>query len=254
MPRASAVLQRLSSRVGARALLGVVAATATLWAFLNIASEVGEGETAVLDRRLLLALRTPGRPSDPLGPRWLEESLRDITALGGFTVLTLLTIVAVIALLRLGRRRQAAVFAFVAIAAQFSSEALKRLYDRPRPDLVPHGSIVYSSSFPSGHSALSATVWLMLAVVLAGFARRRSSKTLVYTMAVLVMVAVGCSRVYLGVHWPSDVLAGWSLGGAWAFVAWVLLGGAAPGRDASGEIKAPTSSPAAAGIASSAAP
>lgn len=250
-PAAVSVLRRLSSRVGGRALLGVTALTAALWAFLAIADEVGEGETRATDERILLALRTPGAPDDPVGPRWLEEAMRDVTALGGFTLLTLLTAVAVIALFRLGWRRQAAVFTLVAVGAQACSEALKAVYARPRPELVPHGSIVYSSSFPSGHSTLSAAVWLTLAVVLAGLTRRADSKALIFAVAVLVLVGVGASRVYLGVHWPSDVLAGWSLGAGWAFVGWVLMGGAAPGRDLSGE---PTSSPAAAFPASSAAP
>ena len=223
-----APLQRLSSRVGGRALLTCVAVAATLWAFLNIADEVGEGETRGIDTRILLALRTPGDPADLIGPRWFEESMRDITALGGFNLLTLLTVVTTVTLLRLGRRRQALVFAAVVIAAQFSSELLKRVYDRPRPDLVPHGSHVYSASFPSGHSALSAAVYLMLAVVLASFATRRSSRAPIYALAAAVVIGVGMSRVYLGVHWPTDVLAGWSLGAAWAFVGWVALGGAAP--------------------------
>ena len=185
---------------------------------------MAEGETGALDERLLLALRTPGVPSDPIGPRWFEESMRDITALGGFTILTLLTLTAVIALLRFARRREAAVLAVVVIGTQLSSEGLKLLYGRPRPSLVPHGSIVYSNSFPSGHSALSAVTYLMLAVLLAGLARRRTSKTMIYTLAILVIIGVGLSRIYLGVHWPTDVLAGWSLGAAWTLLGWTILG------------------------------
>jgi undecaprenyl-diphosphatase len=113
---------------------------------------------------------------------------------------------------------------------QGCSELLKHLYGRPRPDLVPHGVYVYSASFPSGHSMLSATVYLTLAALIASLEPRRGAKILVFVTAVLVMVAVGVSRIYLGVHWPSDVLAGWCAGAGLALVAWSLLLRSAPAQ------------------------
>jgi undecaprenyl-diphosphatase len=149
--------------------------------------------------------------------------MRDITALGGVTFLTLLTVVATLALVFHGRWKRALVFAGTVIAANISSEVLKQVYDRPRPSLVPHGVYVYSGSFPSGHSTLAAATFLTLATVIASLEPYRSTKALTYVVAIVVTVMVGFSRVYLGVHWPSDVLAGWCLGAAWALVAWIVL-------------------------------
>lgn len=213
----------LARRIETRALLIWLGGAVAVWGFFSVASEVTEGDTAAMDQRLLLMLRRPGTLSDPIGPRWLEESMRDVTALGGFTFLTLATIVAVLLFSFHGKRRQAWILAGAVLAAQVSSEVLKTFYDRPRPSLVPHGSYVYTQSFPSGHSTLSATVFLTLATLIASVETRASTKVLIYVLAVLTTIAVGFSRVYLGVHWPSDVLAGWSLGATWAFGAWIVL-------------------------------
>jgi undecaprenyl-diphosphatase len=209
--------------VESRALIALLAGAAAAWAFIAIGGEMQEGETHALDRRILLALRTPGDPADPIGSRSLQEAMRDITALGGFTVLTLVTIVAVAAFLIHGKRRHAAILAVTALVAQFASNGLKQFYDRPRPDLVPHGVYVYSASFPSGHSMLSAAIYLTLAMLIASLEPRRAAKGLVFTVAILMMAAVGVSRIYLAVHWPSDVLAGWCAGAAFALVAWSVL-------------------------------
>ncbi len=213
----------LLRRIESRALILVIGLAGALWAFFNVASEVGEGDTAALDRQVLLALRNPTNPGDPIGSRSFEESMRDVTALGGFTVVTLVTVVAVAAFLFHGRRRHALVLAATVLLANISSEVAKSLYARPRPDLVPHGSYVYSASFPSGHSTLSAATYLTLAVLIASLEPNRGTKVMVVVLAGILVFAIGFSRVYLGVHWPSDVLAGWSLGGAWALAAWTML-------------------------------
>ncbi|MCR5880873.1 phosphatase PAP2 family protein [Phenylobacterium sp. J367] len=204
-------------------LLILLAAAAALWAFLEIADEVSEGETEDLDHRLLLSLRNPADPNDPLGPGNLEEALRDVTALGGFTVLTLVTVAGALFFLFHRKRLHAAVLVGTVLTAQFASSFTKALYDRPRPDLVSHGSYVYSGSFPSGHSMLSAVTYLTLAMLIASLETRRATKILVYVLAMLLLIAVGLSRIYLGVHWPSDVLGGWTLGAAWSLVAWIML-------------------------------
>ncbi len=223
-------LKTLLGKLETRTLVLLVALVGGPSLFVTIAGEVAEGETAALDRRLLLAFRSPGDPSDPLGPRWFEESMRDITALGGFTLVTLLTVVATLLLVFRQRRREALIFAVTVILAYASSEVLKAFYDRDRPMLVAHGAIVYSQSFPSGHSTAAAATFLTLATVLASFETRRRSKALIYALAITGMVAVGVSRVYLGVHWPTDVLAGWALGASWALAAWIALVFTQPGR------------------------
>jgi undecaprenyl-diphosphatase len=220
---AAAALWRFLRRFETSALLIVIAAIAAVWAFFSIAEEVAEGETHALDERLVLFFRNPADLNDPIGPHGFEEAVRDITALGGFTVVTLATLVGVLAFAFHGRLRHAAVLLGAVLLALVSSEGMKALYGRPRPDLVPHGSFVYSASFPSGHSTLSAATFLTLAMLISSLERRRRSKALVYVLALLLLATVGLSRVYLGVHWPSDVLAGWCLGAAWAFLAWVVL-------------------------------
>lgn len=200
--------------LGLAALLALAAAG--VWVFALIADEVAEGETHAFDEAVLLALRAPGSPADPLGPPWVEELARDMTALGGTAVLAFLT-VAVFGLLWLQRRRLTALFLVAAVGGGLTlSSAAKALFDRPRPDLVPHGSHVYTASFPSGHSMMSAIVYLTLALLVARTLPDRRLKIYVVTLAAVVTLSVGISRVYLGVHWPTDVLAGWAAGGGWA--------------------------------------
>jgi undecaprenyl-diphosphatase len=206
-----------------RALILVIGAAGALWGFFNIASEVGEGETTKLDTRLLMTLRNPADPSDPIGSRALQEAMRDVTALGGVTVISLVTTVALLLFLFHRKFRHAAIFAATVAVAFISSEGLKDVYGRPRPELVPHGSYVYSASFPSGHSTLSAAVYLTLAMLISSLEPERETKRLVFVLAGLLVLGIGFSRVYLGVHWPSDVLAGWSLGAAVALAAWIAL-------------------------------
>lgn len=194
-----------------------------IFAFIGIADEVLEGDTLRLDRWLLLALRAPGDPGDPLGPAWLEEMFRDFTALGGFGVLSLLTLASAGYLWLQGLRR-IALFVLLAIGGGLLlTLALKSGFDRPRPDLVSHGSMVYTSSFPSGHSMLSAVVYLTGGALLAVVHTARRVRIFLIGCAVLATLLVGVSRVYLGVHWPSDVLAGWAAGAAWAAACWLVV-------------------------------
>ncbi len=192
-----------------------------IWLFTELADEVLEGETVHVDEALLLLMRNPADRSDPAGPRWLEELGRDITALGGVGVLTMLTFLAAGYLLMLGKRR-AALFALAAIGGgMVLSMLLKHGFDRPRPDLVPHISYVYTRSFPSGHSMLSAVTYLTLGALLARIHEQRRLKLYFLTWAVLFTFLVGISRIYMGVHWPTDVLAGWVAGAVWAISCWL---------------------------------
>ena len=213
----------LLRRLESRALLALFAAAGAIWAFLAIGGEMREGETLAIDRRILLAFRTPGNPAQPIGPQSFQEAMRDVTALGGVTVLTLVTVVAALGFVFHRKLRHAAVLVGAVLVAIVASEVLKHLYGRPRPDLVPHGSYVYSASFPSGHSMLSTTVYLTLATLISTLEPRRPTKVLAFAVAVMVMIAVGFSRIYLGVHWPSDVLAGWCAGAGCALAASSIL-------------------------------
>ncbi len=191
---------------------------AALWAFFGIADEVIEGETHAFDEAVLLAMRAPGDVSDPIGPHWLEEMGRDASALGGVAVLGLMTLI-VAGYLALQRHFSTMVFLLAAVGGGLGlSTVAKRFFDRPRPDLVPYDSLVFTASFPSGHSMMAAVTYLTLAALLARITPRAVVKLYFLTVAVLLTAAVGISRVYLGVHWPSDVLAGWAAGAAWALL------------------------------------
>jgi undecaprenyl-diphosphatase len=193
-----------------------------IWLFAELAEEVGEGETEAVDRAILLALREPNDLSDPLGPAWLEESGRDFTALGSIGVLAMLTL-AVSGFLALDGKRRAALLVLAAVAGGLlGSHLLKGAFERPRPDLVPHRAVVYTHSFPSGHSMLSASTSLTLGVLLARVQKRRRLKAFILILTAFLTLLVGFSRIYLGVHWPSDVLAGWTAGGVWAFLCWLV--------------------------------
>jgi len=202
-------------------LLSVGALAAGLWIFVAVADEMREGDTRAVDRALLLALRNPRDLADPIGPRWLEEIGRDLTALGGVALLSLIS-VAVISHLALSRKLRAAGFVAASVSGALAlSLVLKSLFQRPRPELVPQLSYVASSSFPSGHSMLSAAVYLTLGALLARFQSNLMLKAHVLVWAVLLTLLVGVSRVYMGVHWPSDVFAGWAAGAAWAALCWL---------------------------------
>jgi len=191
-----------------------------IWAFVEIAEEVQEGDFHAVDTAIMLALRSAGDPADALGPAWREEMARDITALGSLVVLAVITLAAS-GYLFLQRKRHAALFVFVAVGSGAAlSFALKAGFDRPRPDLVSHAATVFTSSFPSGHSMTAAVAYLTLAAVLIRVETRRRLRAYVLSLAILIPLAVGVSRVYLGVHWPSDVLAGWTAGAAWAVLWW----------------------------------
>jgi undecaprenyl-diphosphatase len=193
-----------------------------LWGFIETADAVFENETQDFDRWMLSALRDAENPADPVGPRWVEEMARDVSALGGFAWITFATVVIAI-YLWIDNKTHMALFLIAATGSgALLSMLLKSFFARPRPDLVPHLSQVFSSSFPSGHSMLAAVVYLTMGSLLASVISNRMLKVYVLSMAVMLTTAVGLSRVYLGVHFPTDVLAGWLAGLVWALACWIV--------------------------------
>ena len=215
--------RRVTTRVEMAVLTVLGLLAALLWIFIAIAGEVVRGDTHVIDTALLLALRNPADPAQPWGPAWLHEMARDFTALGSVGVLTVL-VLAVVGYLVLVGKRHAALGVLLAVAGgQLLLTVLKMGFDRARPDIVPHGVIVYTASFPSGHSMMAAVTYLTLGALLARVHGPLRIKIYLLTFASLLTVLVGVSRVYLGVHWPSDVAGGWAVGAAWALLSSLVM-------------------------------
>jgi undecaprenyl-diphosphatase len=215
---ARAILDRIEFPV----LLAGLGIAGALWAVIELAEVARDAAPHALDTAILLAFRQPGHPDLPIGPAWLESAVRDITALGSTSVLVLIVAAVTIHLFLTRQPRTALFVLFAVVSGQIMSSLLKASVDRPRPELVSHLVTETSLSFPSGHATLSAVTYLTLGALAARFLPGRTTRIYVLSLAVLVTLMVGASRVYLGVHWPSDVLAGWCAGFAWAMLWWVV--------------------------------
>jgi undecaprenyl-diphosphatase len=193
-----------------------------VFSFFSIADEVAEGEIAAVDEWLFYLFRSAADPSDPLGPPWLEEAAAEITALGGYPVIVLAVLI-VVGLLLVTRRYGPALYTVVSVGiGSLLSHVLKILYERPRPDLVEHLDIVHTASFPSGHAMVGTVAYLTLAALVTRFFDDLAVRVYVVSVALAMALLIGLTRIYLGVHWPSDVAAGWALGIAWAGFAWLV--------------------------------
>ncbi len=200
----------------------LVLAVATL-SFMEIADDVAEGDTRQIDRAVLLGLRAAHDPSLPLAPPWVTTAAMDITALGSIAVLALPVLFVAGLFAALSRWREAIVMVLAPAGGVALSQTLKGVFGRDRPEEAWRLVEAVNASFPSGHAMLSAVVYLTLGALVARFAKKRRVKVFALVGAVVVALLVGLSRVYLGVHWPSDVLAGWCLGGAWALGWWLAV-------------------------------
>jgi undecaprenyl-diphosphatase len=229
--RAGGLVSRARQRVASMArgdrseltlLLVALGCAFLLLAFFTLAAEVVEGDTQRFDERVLSALRNPDDPSRPIGPEWLRSGALDITALGSPTVLGLAVLAITGFMLLQGMRRTAAFVLVATVGGWLLNSGLKLLFQRARPAVVPHLREVMSLSFPSGHAMTSAAVYLTLGVITMRAARGRLTKIYCLAMAMLLSVLVGASRVFLGVHYPTDVLAGWLVGLSWALACWFV--------------------------------
>jgi undecaprenyl-diphosphatase len=209
--------------IGTAPVMLLLLCAAGIYGFLAIADEVSENEIESFDTFVFMLFRNPADIADPLGPPWFEETMAEITALGGYPVLVVL-VAAVVGYLLVVRHFGPALFVLVSIVSGTAvSQLLKTLYDRPRPDLVEHLVTTHTASFPSGHATMGALVYLTLASLIVRLVDDRPVRAYVVSFAVALALAIGISRVYLGVHWPSDVIAGWALGIAWASLSWLTI-------------------------------
>lgn len=210
----------------ARAELGVVIALGIVAggvaAFVEIADDMTEADGQAFDWIVLNGLRPESTPSDPWGPPWLETAALDITALGGLAVLLLFGLIATGFLLMQKKPFSAFLLSLAVGGGLFLSEAMKGVFERDRPPEIYRAVETINASFPSGHALLSTVFYLTLGVMLERAFARGRHKVYILGTAVLVAALVGLSRVYLGAHWASDVMAGWALGAAWAMVCWLI--------------------------------
>lgn len=203
-------------------LFAAAAAVVIVHGFLELAEEVTDGQTQAFDERVLATLRQADDPTLPVGPYWLREVALDFTALGSFAVLIVISGV-VAGFLLLQRRRRMALLVAVAVAGgMLLNTGLKQVFERQRPSVVPHLRVVTTPSFPSGHAAASAVVYLTLGALLAGYVQGHYTRAYCLAVAASLTLVVGCSRVFLGVHYPTDVIAGWCVGLAWALACWLV--------------------------------
>jgi undecaprenyl-diphosphatase len=203
-------------------LVSLLAVVAALWLFAGVADLVEDRRSQEVDERIMRSLRRSDQPGQPVGPESLPGMMRDITALGS-TVVLVLVVLAVAGFLLVRRQLHACALLVVASGGgALLNQGLKSLFSRPRPDLALHLTEVRSASFPSGHAMASAIIYLTLAAILATMVKPLTHRLYFLGLAALLTLAVGVSRVYLGVHYPTDVLAGWTAGLAWALLCWMV--------------------------------
>lgn len=194
-----------------------------LFAFGFIAQEVVRGQTLAFDHKVILTLRSSADPSVPIGPAWLPEAARDVTSLGSMVVLGIVTLAVVGYLFLSGKSAFAWLMLIAVVGGIALSDLLKLAFGRARPDVVTPLARVFTTGFPSAHATLSAITYLTIGAILA---RSQTSLTLslyFMSLAAFLTVLIGASRIYLGVHYPTDVLAGWCIGAAWALGCWAIM-------------------------------
>jgi undecaprenyl-diphosphatase len=188
--------------------------------FVELADDMTEADGQAFDQSVLAWVQPVA--GEPRGPWWMKEAAADLTSLGGISVLALFATIAIVFLL-IHRKRLSALLLVVGLAGGVAlSEGLKAIFERERPPAPFQAVETLNASFPSGHALLATVFYLSLGVMLTRAFPRRHVKAFVLGAAMLIALLIGTTRVYLGAHWASDVLAGWSVGAAWAMALWLV--------------------------------
>lgn len=211
----------------ARTEIGAVAAlmagTLGLALFFTVAEGVSVGEDQRVDWAILHWLRPfADDPDRPIGPWWLHEAAVDITSLGGISVLLVFALTAIGFLLMHGKKLSAALTLVGLAGGVALSEGLKVIYDRPRPPAEYQLVDTLNASFPSGHALLATVFYLSVGVMITRAFPRARVKAYALFCAVVMVLLIGLTRIYLGAHWASDVVAGWGIGAFWAMLLWLF--------------------------------
>lgn len=212
------MLRLARTEIAAVSALFVIAAG--VLTFVEVADDMTETDGQAFDQAVLSWVQPV--PGDPRGPWWLEEAAADLTSLGGISVLALFAVIAFAFLLIQRKRLSAALLAIGLAGGVGLSEGLKAVFGRQRPPQDFQAVETLNASFPSGHALLSAVFYLTLGVMLTRAFPRAHLKAFVLVVAMTIALLIGLTRVYLGAHWASDVVAGWSVGAAWAMVLWLV--------------------------------
>jgi undecaprenyl-diphosphatase len=196
--------------------LKVFLAVGCIWAVVKLVGKIRKIGADEIDKQVLRSLRRPENAAVPIGPNWLPEVARDLTSLGSGAGLTLVSAI-LVGFLCLNRRFRAAGYLISSLGSGLGlCQLLKDFFVRRRPTVVPHLTHFDPESFPSGHSMGSALVYLTLGGIISRQVKGRIAKLYFLSVALLITTLVGLSRLYLGVHYPSDVLAGWAAGSLWS--------------------------------------
>jgi undecaprenyl-diphosphatase len=202
--------------------MSILVAAVVLFVFGVFAEAVG-GKPLALDRRIMLTLRSQTDPSVPAGPAWLREAARDVTSLGGTVVLGAIIFVVEGYLLLVREFAAAWLIAIAALGGLALNNLLKFVIARPRPAVIAHGAPHYTKSFPSGHAAMSAITYLTIGALLTQTHPAFVTGLFITAIAMILTFTVGVSRIYLGVHYPTDILGGWCVGAAWSMLCWQVV-------------------------------
>jgi undecaprenyl-diphosphatase len=184
-------------------------ATLAFVLFIRITRELIEGDVSAIDSSILLAVARKRTP-------WLTIAAMDVTALGSISLVILFSVFTLVVLLVVRDRRGALQLLVASAGASVLTIVTKDIIERIRPTEAQHLIVVSGFSYPSGHSVSASALYLTIAIIAGRHVRHSGLRVAIFLTVPVTLIMVGASRVYLGVHYATDVVSGISLGAAWA--------------------------------------